>query len=77
MSHLIQEEDAFTRGKSTDTNPLVYNHFTKALDRLDHQLLFWKFIAYRITVTLLCWFQAYLSDRLQTVRIDITTSNSI
>lgn len=52
----------------------VYTDFSKAFDKVDHQLLIQKLEKFGIHGPLLLWFQSYLSDRMSYVVLNGTRS---
>ena len=50
---------------------------SKAFDSIDHQILFAKLRNFNVSNPALTWFQSYLSDRTQRVRIHSSLSSSL
>lgn len=55
----------------------VYTDFSKAFDKVNHELLLHKLRLKGVGGTLLAWVRSYLSDRSQSVRIGATLSRNI
>lgn len=47
----------------------VYSNLSKAFDKVNHELLLYKLSLYGVTTPLLTWFNSYLTDRQNSVRV--------
>ena len=59
-----------------EINLLCSLDLSKGFDVLNHNILLHKLFQYNILSSELKWFESYLSNRTQFVRIDKNTSNS-
>ena len=60
-------------GQALDKNiqtDVIYLHFAKAFDSVDHTILLAKIRAYGISGQLLAWFVDYITGRAQSVVLD-------
>lgn len=65
--------EGFVSGKQTDA---IYTDFSKAFDRVNHDLLLFKLDQMGFSNTLLKWINSYLKNRKQCVKYrDVTSSN--
>lgn len=64
----------FVLGKFTDT---IYTDFSKAFDRVNHDLLLKKLDLMGLSYICLKWIKSYLIDRKQSVRLNNTRSSGI
>ena len=56
---------------------VLYLDISKAFDMVNHQLLIGKLASYGVENPLLAWFDSFLSDRHQIVKINSSLSNSV
>ena len=49
---------------------MIYLDFSKAFDKVDHQLLIKKLQRYGVSGKLLKWIESFLSNRMQKVAVD-------
>jgi hypothetical protein len=70
ISNLLESVDLITSTLANRDNiDILYIDFEKAFDKVHHQLLLYKLDAYGIKGKLLNWIKAFLSNRMQRVRI--------
>lgn len=78
MTNLLQLTSSincgFNKGQTTD---VVYTDFSKAFDKVNHNLLLRKLYLMGFTHNCLCWLESYLVCRKQSVRLNNSTSKSI
>lgn len=55
----------------------VYTDFSKAFDRVDHHILYQKLSKFGFNDRLIQWFQSFLSDRVQRVKVGCFLSDTI
>ena len=71
LTQLLKHTDIilnnFLKGLDTDS---IYLDFSKAFDKVDHQILLLKLSSYGIRGKLLSWIEEYLSNRIQTVVVN-------
>ena len=67
LKHIDRILNNFLNGQDTDC---IYLDFSKAFDKVNHEILLKKLYEYGIRGKLLCWFKSYLSDRDQTVVVN-------
>lgn len=65
---------AFNEGKATD---VVYTDFSKAFDKVNHNLLLAKLDLMGFSENMLCWIKSYLSSRTQCVCFNNSISKAI
>ena len=66
--------DQVTKGKTVD---IIYFDFLKAFDTVPHRRLLKKVKGYGISGKILGWIKNYLLDRIQLVKVNGISSNSI
>ena len=67
LKHIDRILNNFLNGQDTDC---IYLDFSKAFDKVSHDILIAKLYQYGIRGKLLSWFKSYLSDRDQTVVVN-------
>ena len=63
-----------SKGKQTD---LILLDFSKAFDKVNHSKLIWKLRQYGIRSNVLCWVQAFIGNRSQSVVVEGKESDSV
>lgn len=72
LKHIDTILQNLLNGHDTDA---IYLDFSKAFDKVDHNILLSKLYAYGIRGNLLAWIKSYLSNRVQTVVVNGFQSN--